>query len=87
MMNSKFNWLVGSRSPISKEGLGFKTCFCSRMLLWGKWLWRYVHERETLRRVVIATRGVGGVLVRFMSCIKWGYRKISRRLGRSFWSY
>jgi hypothetical protein len=31
-------------------------------------------------------RGVGGVLLRFMGCMEWGYGKISGGVGGIFWS-
>jgi len=47
MKNSNITWLVGLRfdPPISKGGLGIQNLKMFCMVLLGKWLWCFVHER------------------------------------------
>jgi hypothetical protein len=51
----------------------------------GKWLWRYVHEREACWRVVVDNKfGMDGVLMVLLGHMGWGYRRILKGVGGSF---
>jgi len=41
---------------ISEGGLGVLNLLCFNQALFGMWLWRYVHEREALWKVMVDSK-------------------------------
>jgi hypothetical protein len=71
--SSYITWLVGLRCVLrSQEGWQFEICLRERPF------------RGWLGTVHIAVLGEGGVPMRFMSCIGWGFGKISGGVVGSF---
>jgi hypothetical protein len=67
---------------------GFGIYFCSAKLVWGSGFGAFfMRERPfggLLLIINMVMRGVGGVQMRSLGCMRWGFGKILGRFGRSF---
>jgi hypothetical protein len=94
VISSNFIWLASLKCVLRslKKGWGSIIYFCSSERCWGSdfgIMFMFMRERERpygrwLWILNMAACGMGGVLIRFMGCMGWGYGTISEGVGRSF---